>query len=129
MNQKHLLRFIKSKMKRSPDEIVTLRDGKELTLKEVFESLGFEAYDLSIDLLEFVLFPLLPTPSAARADRSMSGTACMPTATIVRSGPACCSQVCLGLTLPPHCIPADRFDKFNLKVRGLYILFPAAMAV
>lgn len=60
MNQKHLLRFIKSKMKRSPDELVTVRDGKELTLKEVFESLGFEAYDLSIDLLECVaLFHLV----------------------------------------------------------------------
>jgi hypothetical protein len=63
MNQKHLLRFIKSKMKRSPDEIVTLRDGKELTLKEVFESLGFEAYDLSIDLLECVFrFALCASP-------------------------------------------------------------------
>ena len=32
MNQKHLLRFIKSKMKKSPDEIVMYRDDKELTL-------------------------------------------------------------------------------------------------
>lgn len=52
MNQKHLLRFIKSKMKRCPDEVVLYRDGKYLTLKEVFESLNLTAYDLSIDTLD-----------------------------------------------------------------------------
>jgi AMP deaminase len=63
MNQKHLLRFIKSKMKKSPDEIVLFRDGKHLTLKEVFESINLTAYDLSIDTLDMhvgfsrVLFP------------------------------------------------------------------------
>ena len=52
MNQKHLLRFIKSKMKKSPDEVVLFRDGKRLTLKEVFESINLTAYDLSIDTLD-----------------------------------------------------------------------------
>jgi AMP deaminase len=52
MNQKHLLRFIKSKMKKSPDEVVIFRDGKHLTLKEVFESINLTAYDLSIDTLD-----------------------------------------------------------------------------
>lgn len=52
MNQKHLLRFIKSKMKKSPDEIVLHRDGKHLTLREVFESINLTAYDLSIDTLD-----------------------------------------------------------------------------
>ncbi|KAI9880300.1 MAG: AMP deaminase [Pleopsidium flavum] len=52
MNQKHLLRFIKSKMKKSPDELVMFRDGKHLTLKEVFESINLTAYDLSIDTLD-----------------------------------------------------------------------------
>ncbi|KAF1951894.1 AMP deaminase [Byssothecium circinans] len=52
MNQKHLLRFIKSKMKRSPDEVVLFRDGKHLTLEEVFESINLTAYDLSIDTLD-----------------------------------------------------------------------------
>ena len=82
MNQKHLLRFIKSKLKKSPDvsahppvrslahrlshghrrtlftdvlyaqEIVIHRDGKHLTLQEVFESLKLTAYDLSIDTLD-----------------------------------------------------------------------------
>lgn len=52
MNQKHLLRFIKSKMKKCPDEVVLDRDGKKLTLKEVFESINLTAYDLSIDTLD-----------------------------------------------------------------------------
>lgn len=52
MNQKHLLRFIKSKMKKSPDEVVLYRDGKHLTLREVFESVNLTAYDLSIDTLD-----------------------------------------------------------------------------
>nr|GAT59488.1 predicted protein [Mycena chlorophos] len=52
MNQKHLLRFIKSKMKRCPDDVVIFRDGKALTLKEVFQSLKLTAYDLSIDTLD-----------------------------------------------------------------------------
>jgi len=52
MNQKHLLRFIKSKMKKSPDEVVIYRDGEHLTLKEVFESIRLTAYDLSIDTLD-----------------------------------------------------------------------------
>lgn len=52
MNQKHLLRFIKSKMKKSPDEVVLFRDGKHLTLRQVFESINLTAYDLSIDTLD-----------------------------------------------------------------------------
>jgi AMP deaminase len=52
MNQKHLLRFIKSKMKKCPDEVVIERDGKQLTLKEVFDSINLTAYDLSIDTLD-----------------------------------------------------------------------------
>lgn len=52
MNQKHLLRFIKYKMKKFPDEPVIFRDGRVLTLSQVFESLNLTAYDLSIDTLD-----------------------------------------------------------------------------
>lgn len=52
MNQKHLLRYIKYKLKTSPNEQVIFRDGKLLTLQEVFESLKLTAYDLSIDTLD-----------------------------------------------------------------------------
>ncbi|CAK7332807.1 unnamed protein product [Dovyalis caffra] len=46
MNQKHLLRFIKSKLRKEPDEVVIFRDGKYMTLKEVFESLDLTGYVL-----------------------------------------------------------------------------------
>ncbi|KAI3404707.2 AMD1 [Candida oxycetoniae] len=52
MNQKHLLRFIKYKLKTDPDSPVIFRDGKILTLAEVFKSLNLTAYDLSIDTLD-----------------------------------------------------------------------------
>lgn len=52
MNQKHLLRYIKYKLKTLPDEQVIFRDGKLLTLAEVFDSLKLTAYDLSIDTLD-----------------------------------------------------------------------------
>eukprot|EP01097_Dermamoeba_algensis_P005541 TRINITY_DN3522_c0_g1_i1.p1 TRINITY_DN3522_c0_g1~~TRINITY_DN3522_c0_g1_i1.p1 ORF type:complete len:743 (+),score=162.42 TRINITY_DN3522_c0_g1_i1:171-2231(+) len=52
MNQKHLLRFIKRKLKEEPQEIVIFRDGKYLTLAQVFESLNLTAYDLSVDTLD-----------------------------------------------------------------------------
>jgi len=98
MNSKHLLRFIKHKLRHNPDvrvtawwthsfvrsfvcsvgrsddehsrarthsyvynecaavldqqEVVIFRDGRNLTLKEVFESLHLTAYDLSIDTLD-----------------------------------------------------------------------------
>ncbi|KAG0265098.1 AMP deaminase [Linnemannia exigua] len=52
MNQKHLLRFIKSKMRKTPKDVVIFRDGKNLTLEEVFQSLNLTAYDLSIDTMD-----------------------------------------------------------------------------
>lgn len=52
MNQKHLLRFIKHKLKYFPNEAVIFRDGRFLTLGEVFKSLNLTAYDLSIDTLD-----------------------------------------------------------------------------
>lgn len=52
MNQKHLLRFIKHKIRHSPFEKVIKRDGQVLTLQQVFESLNLTAYDLSIDTLD-----------------------------------------------------------------------------
>ncbi|ETV96870.1 AMP deaminase [Aphanomyces invadans] len=52
MNQKHLLRFIKSKLKNNPGEIVIFRDGRFMTLSEVFRSLNLTAYDLSVDTLD-----------------------------------------------------------------------------
>ncbi|VIO88204.1 adenosine monophosphate deaminase, putative [Brugia malayi] len=52
MNQKHLLRFIKKKMKTEKDTVVLERNGMKITLEQVFEGLGISAYDLSVDMLD-----------------------------------------------------------------------------
>ena len=82
MNQKHLLRFIKSKLKYSSNEAVIFRDGRFLTIGEVFESLNLTAYDLSIDTLDmhanntfhrFDRFNLKYSP----AGKQMDGLGCL----------------------------------------------------
>ncbi|XP_070203615.1 AMP deaminase 2-like [Littorina saxatilis] len=53
MNQKHLLRFIKKMMKACKDDkVCRTRDGSEMSLHEVFESLNLTAYDLNVDMLD-----------------------------------------------------------------------------
>lgn len=52
MNCKHLLRFIKAKLKRHPDDVVIFRNEQHLTLSQVFQSLNLTAYDLNIDKLD-----------------------------------------------------------------------------
>ncbi|XP_022239123.1 AMP deaminase 2 isoform X3 [Limulus polyphemus] len=52
MNQKHLLRFIKKKIKICHADIVCKKDGVPMTLDMVFKSLNMTAYDLSVDSLD-----------------------------------------------------------------------------
>ncbi|ESP03173.1 hypothetical protein LOTGIDRAFT_137775 [Lottia gigantea] len=53
MNQKHLLRFIKKKMKMEPNvKVCKTKDGKEMTLQEVFQSFNMSTYELSVDVLD-----------------------------------------------------------------------------
>ncbi|XP_076457570.1 AMP deaminase 2-like isoform X3 [Babylonia areolata] len=53
MNQKHLLRFIKKSMKKCKDDRVCRdKEGKEMTLEEVFQSLNLTGYDLNVDMLD-----------------------------------------------------------------------------
>eukprot|EP00698_Gefionella_okellyi_P012837 TRINITY_DN3486_c0_g1_i1.p1 TRINITY_DN3486_c0_g1~~TRINITY_DN3486_c0_g1_i1.p1 ORF type:complete len:784 (+),score=142.57 TRINITY_DN3486_c0_g1_i1:28-2352(+) len=52
MNQKHLLKFIKRKLREAPDDVVIYRDGHLLTLREVFESINMSPHDLSVDTLD-----------------------------------------------------------------------------
>jgi len=52
MNQKHLLNFIKNKLKTNGDMIVMKHQTKDpLTLKQVFDDMNLTPYDLSIDRL------------------------------------------------------------------------------
>lgn len=52
MNQKHLLRFIKKKIRKHGDDIVHVKDGKPETLTEVFNELELTPFDLSVDMLD-----------------------------------------------------------------------------
>ncbi|EFO91352.1 hypothetical protein CRE_11753 [Caenorhabditis remanei] len=52
MNQKHLLRFIKKKIKTEADVVVLDNNGTKVTMKEVFKKMGIDAYDLSVDMLD-----------------------------------------------------------------------------
>ncbi|CAD6195609.1 unnamed protein product [Caenorhabditis auriculariae] len=52
MNQKHLLRFIKKKIKTEANTVVLEKDGKPVTMMQVFKKMGIDAYDLSVDMLD-----------------------------------------------------------------------------
>lgn len=51
MNAKHLLRFIKAKLKKFPNDVVMTQSGKEVTLIELFTQLGIKPEELSLDML------------------------------------------------------------------------------
>lgn len=52
MNQKHLLRFIKKKLKTCGDMVVMNNKEKgPMTLNQVFDELNLNAFDLSVDKL------------------------------------------------------------------------------
>lgn len=59
MNQKHLLRFIKHTYQTEPDRIVAEKKGRKMTLKQVFESLHMDPYDLTVDSLDVHAVSLL----------------------------------------------------------------------
>lgn len=52
MNQKHLLRFIKHTYRTEPERVVAEKNGQKMTLKELFESLHMDPYDLTVDSLD-----------------------------------------------------------------------------
>ncbi|KAK2504069.1 hypothetical protein MC885_019549 [Smutsia gigantea] len=52
MNQKHLLRFIKHTYHTEPDRTVAEKRGQKITLRQVFDSLHMDPYDLTVDSLD-----------------------------------------------------------------------------
>lgn len=52
MNQKHLLRFIKHTYQTEPDRAVAEKRGRKITLRQVFDSLHMDPYDLTVDSLD-----------------------------------------------------------------------------
>ncbi len=106
MNQKHLLRYIKKKIKQpeAQTELVIERDGKKLTLQQVFDSLNLTAYDLSIDTLDM---------HAGQTFHRYVSYSSVPSHII--------SLLFFSLffphlsSTPLLCLQRNRFDKFNLK--------------
>ncbi|KAA8590341.1 hypothetical protein FQN60_014275 [Etheostoma spectabile] len=52
MNQKHLLKFIKTTYQTEADRVVLEKGSQKLTLKEVFNKLNMDPYDLTVDSLD-----------------------------------------------------------------------------
>ncbi|TSK38519.1 AMP deaminase 3 [Bagarius yarrelli] len=52
MNQKHLLHFIQHTCNTEGDRVVMEKCGKKTTLKQVFENLHMDPYDLTVDSLD-----------------------------------------------------------------------------
>ncbi|KAG5849163.1 AMP deaminase 3 isoform X2 [Anguilla anguilla] len=52
MSQKHLLQFIQTTCKTEEDRVVMEKQGKKMTLKQVFEKLNMDPYDLTVDSLD-----------------------------------------------------------------------------
>ncbi|KAL3087548.1 hypothetical protein niasHT_024941 [Heterodera trifolii] len=53
MNHKHLLRFIKKKMRTDANEVVMKeKSGEKVTMEELFGKMGIRPYDLSVDMLD-----------------------------------------------------------------------------
>uniref|UniRef100_A0A183BKD8 A_deaminase domain-containing protein n=1 Tax=Globodera pallida TaxID=36090 RepID=A0A183BKD8_GLOPA len=53
MNHKHLLRFIKKKMRTDADEVVQeKKDGTKVTMSQLFQQMDIRPYDLSVDMLD-----------------------------------------------------------------------------
>ncbi|KAM4570670.1 AMP deaminase 1 [Fundulus diaphanus] len=52
MNQKHLLRFIKMSYRVDADRVVHKLKGREVTMRELFESLNLHPYNLTVDSLD-----------------------------------------------------------------------------
>lgn len=52
MSQKHLLRFIQETNKKEPDRVVQEKKGQKMTLRQLFESLNMDPYDLTVDSLD-----------------------------------------------------------------------------
>ncbi|KAF7667250.1 hypothetical protein LDENG_00071190 [Lucifuga dentata] len=52
MSQKHLLTFIQKTYKTEADRVVLEKDGQQMTLEQVFQSLKLDPYDLTVDSLD-----------------------------------------------------------------------------
>lgn len=78
MNQKHLLRFIKHTYQTEPDRTVAEKRGRKVTLRQVFDSLHMDPYDLTVDSLDVhAVSELRPLPHAMLGGCSAPGKEAM----------------------------------------------------
>lgn len=52
MNQKHLLKFIKTTYQTEADRVVLEKGGQKIKLRDVFRNLNMDPYDLTVDSLD-----------------------------------------------------------------------------
>lgn len=52
MNQKHLLKFIKTTSQTEKGRVVLEKGGQRYTLEQVFKNLHMDPYDLTVDSLD-----------------------------------------------------------------------------
>lgn len=52
MNQKHLLKFIKTTYQTEADRVVLEKGSEKMTLQQVFNGLNMDPYDLTVDSLD-----------------------------------------------------------------------------
>lgn len=52
MNQKHLLKFIKTTYQMEADRVVLEKGSQKITLQQVFSNLKMDPYDLTVDSLD-----------------------------------------------------------------------------
>lgn len=52
MNQKHLLKFIKTTYQTEAERVVLEKGSQKIKLKEVFNNLNMDPYDLTVDSLD-----------------------------------------------------------------------------
>lgn len=86
MNQKHLLRFIKYTYQTEPDRTVAEKLGRKITLRQVFDSLHMDPYDLTVDSLDVHAVSIIKgcaswtvvagEPSAFSCSRAVEGIWC-----------------------------------------------------
>lgn len=60
MNQKHLLKFIQTTYKTEADRVVLEKGGQMITLKQVFDTLAMDPYDLTVDSLDVHAVRMFP---------------------------------------------------------------------
>lgn len=111
MNQKHLLKFIKTTYQTEADRVVLEKGSQKVTLKEVFSTLKMDPYDLTVDSLDVHAVGAHTATLHNRFDLLESGDKSTRSHVVGRRF----AGVYTTLLLPQGRQTFHRFDKFNSK--------------